>query len=332
MKQVVINNKFDQAMADQIMTATFPLDLECSISKRELDESTRSAYEAYIQFYQLNFEEHFPGKDIELYSGSVLSEEYSIFCQYWRPKKPTATVVICHGYYDHMGIYQKLISYLLEQGYAVLGFDLPGHGLSSGERAAIESFSNYSAGLQTILDYSASVLVGDIHVVGQSTGCAVIMNHILGDYPFVFSKVALLAPLVKPKGWNSGQWLFTLLNKRIQTMPRRFAVNSHDREFLRFLAEQDILQPKQLSVQWIGAMKEWMETLEARTEVSAKPLLIIQGTEDGTVDWEFNLPYIETHFTSVKVELIEEGRHQLVNEAPRFRKKVFAALGQYLKA
>lgn len=332
MTQAASNKEFDQAMADQIMTATFPLDLECPISKRQLDESTASAYEAYIQFYQLDFETYLADKNISLYSGSVSSGEYSVFCQYWRPQKPTATIVICHGYYDHMGIYQKLISYLLEQGYAVLGFDLPGHGLSSGTRAAIESFSNYSAALQAIMERSASALVGDVHVVGQSTGCAVIMNHILGDYSFVFSKVALLAPLVKPKGWNSGQWLFTLLNKRIQTMPRRFAVNSHDREFLRFLAEQDILQPKQLSVQWVGAMKQWIETLEARSDVSAKPLLIIQGTEDGTVDWEFNLPHIETHFTSVKVELIEEGRHQLVNEAPRFRKKVFAALGQYLKA
>ena len=44
------------------------------------------------------------------------------------------TVLICHGYFDYVGLYRHLIAHVLELGYAVLAYDLPGHGLSSGPR------------------------------------------------------------------------------------------------------------------------------------------------------------------------------------------------------
>lgn len=284
----------------------------------------------YLSFYNIDFPTEFPDLAIRHKMGKIHSGAFELMCQAWRPSEYKAWVVLVHGYYDHMGIYQHIIRHLLEDGYAVLGFDLPGHGLSSGERASIDSFDAYSEALQEV-----RTLVDDeprpVHVLGQSTGCAAIMNALLSERAEGFDQVLLLAPLVKPFGWNSGQWLFKLLNNRIQSMPRRFAINSHNIPFMKFLAEQDVLQPKQLSVTWVAAMKEWLDKVEAVSEPCDKAVVIIQGTDDKTVDWEFNLPQIEKAFRHVKVELIEDGRHQLVNEAQRYREQVFRQVSQYLE-
>src|SRR4030043_464172 len=62
----------------------------------------------------------------------------------FRPKEYKATVFILHGYLNHCGLLSKLIKYLVEAGFAVAVYDLPGHGLSSGEPTAIDDFSQYT--------------------------------------------------------------------------------------------------------------------------------------------------------------------------------------------
>lgn len=293
------------------------------------NESLAVLKQQYCSYYNIDFSAEFPKQSVRHTMGRISSSEFDVVCQSWQAETYKAWVILVHGYYDHMGIYQHIIRHLLKAGYAVLGFDLPGHGLSSGERAAIESFDQYSDALGNV----RALLTGaeiPVHVIGQSTGCAAIMNYLIEHGGEDLNQVVLLAPLVKPYGWDSGQWLFKLLNKRINTMPRRFAVNSHNIPFMKFLAEQDALQAKQLSVPWVSAMKDWLEKVDAIKEPCAKPVVVIQGTDDRTVDWEYNLPKIEQAFSHVKVELIEEGRHQLVNEARRFREQVFAYIDAYL--
>ena len=93
-----------------------------------------AGFAAYRVFYQLDTIDR-NGKT-QHRIGTITSSEYRLVAQYWLPEKAHATVLIVHGYYDHIGLYRHVIRFFLEQGYAVLGFDLPGHGLSSGARAA----------------------------------------------------------------------------------------------------------------------------------------------------------------------------------------------------
>jgi alpha-beta hydrolase superfamily lysophospholipase len=48
-----------------------------------------------------------------------------------------------HGYLEHSGIYQPIIKEILEQGFSVITYDLPGHGLSNGSPASIQNFDHY---------------------------------------------------------------------------------------------------------------------------------------------------------------------------------------------
>ena len=60
---------------------------------------------------------------------------------------------------------RRMAEYLLEQGYAVVMFDLPGHGLSEGKRASIDDFSQYGCALSDFL------AVIENHVHGPISYC-----------------------------------------------------------------------------------------------------------------------------------------------------------------
>ncbi|WP_423811416.1 alpha/beta hydrolase, partial [Pseudomonas aeruginosa] len=40
------------------------------------------------------------------------------------------SLLLMHGYYDHMGLYRHVVDWALGMGFSVLACDLPGHGLS----------------------------------------------------------------------------------------------------------------------------------------------------------------------------------------------------------
>ena len=88
----------------------------------------------YFTYYNLDGEwcraEHF--------FGSFKSGGFTLAGHLYRPAEYTATVILLHGYLNHTGQFKNLIRYLLENGFAVAAYDLPGHGFSTGERAAIE--------------------------------------------------------------------------------------------------------------------------------------------------------------------------------------------------
>ncbi len=71
-----------------------------------------------------------------------------------------ATVVLVHGYGEHLGRYGHVIAALCRGGYTVFGLDHRGHGRSDGRRAAIRRFDEFVDDLDRLVDL-AGVEVGD---------------------------------------------------------------------------------------------------------------------------------------------------------------------------
>jgi hypothetical protein len=96
----------------------------------------------YFDFYTIAPERFMVGVQHDF--GWLEVDGYQLATHIWHPEHPLGTVFIVHGYYDHTGLYGHLVRFWLEQGYAVMMHDLPGHGLSSGNVASIDCFSRYS--------------------------------------------------------------------------------------------------------------------------------------------------------------------------------------------
>ncbi len=281
----------------------------------------------YLQFYGLPL----PSPTLHISAGVLESGGLRLFCQYHAAREPASrgTVFVMHGYYDHGGLYGRLLQHLLELGLGVVLFDLPGHGLSSGARASIDAFSQYTDALEAVLQQAAGdALPQPWHLLGQSTGGAIAMDYTLRHCQQgsgQVKKVVLLAPLVRPYQWWRGRALHAVLKPFVKGIPRSFADNSHDKAFLHFVRERDPLQSRQLSARWVSALKKWMPDFVSGPPCSAA-LEVIQGTGDTTVDWVYNLQAIARRFPRAHITKIAGARHHLVNEAAPYQQQLFAIL------
>ncbi len=235
------------------------------------------------------------------------------------------TVIVLHGYMDHMGLYQHLINDLLSSGFNVVCYDLSGHGLSDGDPLHVDDFQHYATQLSEVLSRFDQEFTYPVHLVGQSTGAAVVMAHQLlftdKKIPSLGERV-LLAPLVRPSMWRSIQRRYRWLKYVLRRVPRKYGQNSHDKAFLHFVAEHDLLQHREIPVSWVGAMLAWGNWIESHKPVLGR-IHMIQGTDDRTVDWHHNMAVLGRLYPELEMTLVDDAKHHLVNESPEYRDQVF---------
>lgn len=262
--------------------------------------------------------------------GTVNSGDYRLAVQYWLPLKAHSTVLLVHGYYDHLGLYRHVIRYFLEQGFAVAGFDLPGHGLSGGARGVIHDFDEYGRAIHDVIRAVPQQFPRIQLGFGQSTGCAAWMNYLMAGFPSPADRLVLFAPLLRPHQWQQrGQFAYQLLHRWIRSLPRTFRANSHDTAFLQFCRRKDPLQPRRLTVDWVSAMKNWMARFVAQPAITQR-VLIVQGQQDDTVDWRYNIPQILQKIPQAELHYIGEARHHLANESPAIRAHIWQIVDDFL--
>lgn len=286
-----------------------------------------AAEQHYRQFYGFN-----DGQAAHSRVGQLQVGGYQIALQAWWPEQPRATLVLLHGYYDHSGLYRHVIEWALGMGFAVLSFDLPGHGLSSGMRASIGDFAEYQTVLQGVLAEAAALqLPQPWHLCGQSTGGAILIDYLLTGAPAAdIGETILLAPLVRPRAWAWSQLSYRVMRHFVSEIPRRFSVNSSDADFIDFVHNRDPLQPRSLPTAWVGALSQWVPRIEAAPRSVRSPL-IIQGEADMTVAWRHNLEVLQDKFAAPSILRLPEARHHLANELPALRQRYFDFLSERLR-
>jgi alpha-beta hydrolase superfamily lysophospholipase len=248
----------------------------------------------------------------------------------FRPADYKATVIILHGWLNHVGLLSKLIKHLTGAGFAVATYDLPGHGLSSGQPTAIDDFSQYRDSLNDFMKIIKPQLHGPYHAIGHSTGAAIVMDYLFTGREKHFDKVILIAPLVRSQLWflsKLGCKIYRLFAKNIF---RFFRNVSSDKDFLRFVRYKDPLQAKKVSLNWVNAMFKWNQKI-VDANIINRLVAVIQGTNDNIVSWKYNLEFIQSKFSRAEIKFIENARHELFNESAGIRKEVFSQISSYLE-
>lgn len=274
------------------------------------------ALRSYFDFYDLN------RPAVKHYFGSFQSNGYSIAAHIFMPENYKATLFLLHGYFDHTGILKDTIYFFVKKGYAVAIYDMPGHGLSSGERISIENFKIYTSILNDFAALYKSQIPGQMHIIAHSTGCVAVVDFILTSRYNLFNKVILIAPLVRSNYWYFSKAGAFLCRPFFNSVPRIFTKNSSNTNFLQFVKNKDPLQYKKIPLQWVNALFEWNKLFQDY-QVSSKKVFIIQGNLDKTVTWKHNLKVLMQKFPNGKSKIIENGRHHLLNEESEMQKMIF---------
>lgn len=279
--------------------------------------------ESYLRFYAL---EHLVARlDYCHRLGYLEVGDERVAAQCFEPPNAKGTAVVCHGYYDHVGLYGHLIEYLLDQQLNVLCFDQLGHGLSTGMRATIECFDDYGAALNVVLG-ELDDLPGPYHLLGQSMGAAVAMQRIVEHGVMPFAEVVLFAPLIRPAWWPINRIVWQIAKRTIEQRPRIITVNADNPDFIAFL-RRDPLQPMTLPVQWVTALAEWMRRFESSPPMKRIAPKVIQGLSDNTVGWRHNLKVLQRLF-SPEVLRLPDAQHHLVNESVVLRTQMWGWLSE----
>ncbi len=288
---------------------------------------------AYCFYYHLDFENDFYG--LHHSCGWFHLAGYQILVHVYVPSVTKGTVWLVHGYLEHSGLYRHILPLLLNAGFAVVIYDLPGHGLSSGVRASIKSFAEYQTILDGLLTYFEDTLPRPWLGMGQSTGGAILIDHALSrsahHRPKVFERLLLLAPLVYPSQmqWLQMQVAFWWFKAIRSGLPRAFRQNTSNADFMRFIREEDPLQARWIPLAWLLALKEWVGYIH-KLPVCSMPVWVVQGELDGTVNGRYNMLFIKKNMHVARSLWLEAASHQLANERADIRMPIDHLVKQFL--
>ena len=284
-------------------------------------------FEQYNAYYSLDFE----ALKAKRAYGVFAVRQDRIFSQTFVPEsqKPVAWALVCHGYYDHMGLYGHLVNELLQRNIAVVGFDQIGHGLSTGAQATIEDFQRYIQVVEVAYKLAQRLASGlPLHWFGQSMGGALTMEYwqqqrfTKNNQPS--GEMVLLAPLVRPYAWPGLRWVFELAKRTVHSRPRDVSTNIDNPEFVSLLG-RDPLQAQVLPVAWVNAMVNWFKHFESSHPSVLNPV-IIHGYGDRTVSYRHNLPLLKQIYPQSQIHVVPAARHHLVNETPQIQAAIWERL------
>jgi lysophospholipase len=301
---------------------------EIIFSEINYSDFNNDSFKNYLNNYGINFKKESDAVDHNF--GFFKSKNYKISTHIWRPKKSKGTVFLLHGYTDNVGLMQHAIRNFLNENFTVICFDLPGHGLSSGERCYIESFDEYVEVLNDCLRLAEGNLPKPWFGVGQSTGGSIWLNYISRHKDDnKITTAVLLAPLVRIYNWHKLRYVFPLYRLFLKKKKRNFGVNSNDEIFLNFINKKDIFQPDFLPLRWVVAMRNWVNYF-SKLEKNNFELCVVSGDKDKTVDADYNLKKIMKKFPKVEINILKNVHHQMVNESEKYRQEIFKIANDFL--
>jgi alpha-beta hydrolase superfamily lysophospholipase len=277
----------------------------------------------YFQFYNIDFSNN------SHYFGTFQAGDKILAAHIFLHEDSQGTIFLLHGYNDHSGILKNLISFCLDQRYSVAVYDFPGHGLSSGVRGSINDFSEYADILKTFVSLCQDSLPKPFHLIGHSTGCAIAFEYFKNNQNKNFQKIFFLAPLIHHAHWGISKIGYFIIRPFTKTVPRIFRKNSSNLSYLKFI-KNDPLQTKRLPLKFFRALKKWDKRIK-HYAVLERTINILQGTKDSIVDWKYNINFLKKKTDTVHLKLIENAKHQLVNEKASIREKVFEEIKSCLE-
>ncbi|MCD8502981.1 MAG: alpha/beta hydrolase [Bacillaceae bacterium] len=205
-------------------------------------------------------------------------------------EKPKAVVVVVHGAGEHHGRYEWLVKQLNKENFHVIIGDLPGQGLTEGQRGHINSFNEY---VETITHwYMAAeqynlpiVLIG--HSMGGLSVIQTLLKREINPRAVILSSPCL--GLVKPatKLQTVMLPLLNLVTPRLQ-FPTNLEKGSGTRcKAIRMRDESDPLLVKNVSVHWYSELTRAMKQSHDQTKNFPDiPLLVLQAGNDRIVKKE----------------------------------------------
>jgi alpha-beta hydrolase superfamily lysophospholipase len=214
----------------------------------------------------------------------------------------------------------NLVRHFTPLGYAVCGFDHPGHGRSGGRRVYVERFENYTDTLNTVVE-SISEMTSDrpVFLIGHSMGGLIAAAYLL-DHPTRLSGAVLSGPSVKASESIPAAVIFTgrllsALLPKVGLIALDASGVSRDPAVVDAYIHDPLVHHGKISARLGAELLDAMRRVTAAAAGIHLPLLILQGAADKLVDPEGTRRFFEAVGSGDKTLEVYEGLyHEVFNE------------------
>ncbi len=243
-----------------------------------------------------------------------------LFGQGWLPAgAPKAAVCLVHGLGEHSGRYAHVAEALNQAGYALLGFDLRGHGRSGGPRGHAPSLEAWLCDIDRLLEEASQRFPGTPRFVyGHSLGGILVLDYVLLRRP------ALAGAIVTSPGLHTAieqqkvkVALSKVLGRWLPGLTLASGLNpqhlSRDPQVVRAYVDDPLVHDRLTAGSGYQLLKGIQLALERAAEFPL-PLLLMHGTQDQLCFPSSSTEVAEAHPGDCTLKVWEGGYHELHNE------------------
>lgn len=218
-----------------------------------------------------------------------LADKSGVVVYEWKAEHPKAVVLLVHGLGEHAGRYDQVAVALNQAGYALIGFDHPGHGQSDGVRGHIASYDIVFDLIEQLRQDAASRYPGQPQFVyGHSMGGSFVLYYLYKCQP------KLAGAVVTSPGLGTADpvpmWK-TTLGKVLYNLAPSFQMEnglkreglSHDPAVIAAYGADPLVHSKISTRLALDILAHGREMIANAGAFPPVPLLLMQGSQDMVV-------------------------------------------------
>jgi alpha-beta hydrolase superfamily lysophospholipase len=260
-----------------------------------------------------------------------------IYHQAWVPEgEVRASILIVHGLGEHCGRYTNVVNYLVPKGYALYGFDLPGHGKSGGVREYVSTYDDYTETLTTNYQRVREAQPDKpIFLLGHSMG-GLIATAYLVDHSEDFTGAVISAPAILIPDFVTK---FTVLLGKVlsKIAPKAGVLGldangvSKDPAVVEAYINDPLVFHGKTTARLSAALLDKVFWVNENMETITTPLLIVHGGEDKLANPKAAQLLYDHASSKDKTLKVYDGLHHEVFNEPE-REQVLGDVSAWLDA
>ena len=257
-----------------------------------------------------------------------------LFGQSWQPEgRPRAVVCLVHGMGDHSGRYGHVADRLTQAGYALISFDLRGHGKSPGPRGHTPSYEALLSDVNFFLnEVNKNFRELPLFLYGHSLGGNLVLNYVLRRQPKLkgaivtgpWLRLAFEPPAFKIVLGKITNYIWPSFSQKSGLDTNSL---SHDPEVVHAYENDPLVHDHISARMFICIYQAGQWALEHASEFSL-PLLLMQGGADKIISVEAGREFAAKVKEKCILKIWDDLYHEIHNEPEK--EEVFKFLINWL--
>ncbi len=244
-----------------------------------------------------------------------------MYARQWAPTgTPRAAIALVHGFGEHIGRFDHVGAALTQAGYALLGFDLRGHGKSAGPRGHTPAYERMLDDITTFLGQVEQKYPGlPRFLYGHSMGGNLVLNYALRCKPALRGVIATgpwLELAFQPPA--SQVKLARLMNGIFPAFSQNSNLDtkglSHNQEIVTAYDNDPLVHGKITARMFLGIYESGLWALDHAAELTL-PVLLMHGGADPITSAAASRRFAEKAGDKVTLKIWDGLFHEIHNEA-----------------